>query len=331
MGAELKFGIIGYGKMGQIRHNAISKKDGCSVVAIHDPHKEVDKHLKVATPEEIIHNPQIDCVVVSTPNFLLKSHVIDALKAGKHVFSEKPPGRNLEETQAIAEIAKSSPGYLMFGFNHRHHESVCYAKKMVDSGKYGDVLWMRGRYGKSVNTEFGDNWRSQKNSAGGGIFLDQGIHMLDLFQLMVGPFPEVKSFVSNLYWKGDIEDNVFAIFRNEKGQVASLHSTMTQWRHLFSWEIFLEKGYIVLNGLKTSSNTYGKETLSFAKNRSSAPAATWSDEETLTFEIDNSWDRELGMFVEAISKREPLKQCGINDALELMKMVDQVYASSSQT
>ena len=154
---------------------------------------------------------------------------------------------------------------------------------MIDSGKFGNILWMRGRYGKSVPANFYNDWRSQKKLSGGGIFLDQGIHMLDLFMHFVGKFNEVKSMISNLYWDGDIEDNVFALFKNEKGQVASLHSTMTQWRHTFSLEIFLEKGYIVLNGLKTSSNSYGEEKLTLALNRTEAPSATWTDEDQYIF------------------------------------------------
>ena len=86
--------------------------------------------------------------------------------------------------------------------------------------------------------------------------------------------------MSNLYWKSEIEDNAFVILRNNNsGLVASLHSTMTQWRHLFSLEIFLEQGYLVLNGLKTSSGTYGDEILTIAKNRTEAPRAKWEDEE----------------------------------------------------
>jgi len=127
---------------------------------------------------------------------------------------------------------------------------------------------MRGRYGKSVDQSFYDQWRANPEHSGDGILLDQGIHMLDLFlHLHEGAFDQVEAFVSNLYWKMAIEDNVFAILKDsESGVVASLHSTMTQWRHLFSLEVFLSTGYMVLNGLKTSSGTYGDEVLSIAKN-----------------------------------------------------------------
>jgi 1,5-anhydro-D-fructose reductase (1,5-anhydro-D-mannitol-forming) len=213
----------------------------------------------------------------------------------------------------------------MFGFNHRHHESVIYTKKLIDSGEYGDILWMRGRYGKSVDTNFFSTWRAKKELAGGGIFLDQGIHMLDLFLMLCGDFEEVHALVSNLYWKLDIEDNVFAMFRNKKGQAASLHSTMTQWRHLFSLEIFLSRGYITINGLKTSSNTYGDEAMSIAKNRSAPPAAIWDKEEDMIFHVDNSWRRELEIFIDSIEKQTPVPVGNSGDALKLMRLVEEVY------
>lgn len=158
--------------------------------------------------------------------------------------------------------------------------------------------------------------------------MDQGIHMVDLFIMMSGGFDKVKADVSNLYWKQDIEDNVFAIYKNTKtGVVASLHSTMTQWRHLFSLEVFLENGYMVINGLKTSSGTYGEEVLSVAKNRSTAPAATWQDEEHITYSVNNSWASEVGHFFSAIKNDEEIKIGSSHDALELMNLIDMTYAN----
>ena len=157
--------------------------------------------------------------------------------------------------------------------------------------------------------------------------MDQGIHMLDLFLHFTDDFDKVKAFVSNLYWNMPIEDNVFCILKNsQSGVVASLHSTMTQWRHLFSLEIFLEKGYLVLNGLKTSSNTYGEEVLTIAKNRSTAPAATWEDEEKLTYPVDNSWGSEVEQFLSAIQAPSKTIQTGTStDALKLMSLIEDIY------
>jgi 1,5-anhydro-D-fructose reductase (1,5-anhydro-D-mannitol-forming) len=326
---NLKFGLIGFGKMGKIRHQTLNKMDKCSVQIVYeynDKNPTPENIERINSAEELIASNDIHAVLISVPNCLIKKYVIASLKAGKHVFCEKPPGINLTEVLEMKDAVLKSGRKLMFGFNHRHHNSIIKAKEEVDSGSFGKVLWMRGRYGKSVPENFFNDWRSEKKLAGGGIFLDQGIHMLDLFMHFVGKFNEVKSFVSNIYWKGDIEDNVFALFKNNKGQVASLHSTMSQWRHIFSLEIFMEQGYIVLNGLKTSSDSYGEEKLTIALDRSQAPAATWTDEQQHIFTIDDSWERELTLFRDAILNDCPIKTCGIEDAMHLMEMVDKVYS-----
>lgn len=325
----INVGIIGFGKMGQIRAKEVSYNGKGVVISVFDPNESADFQgfSRAKSAEGIIHDPAIDAVIICTPNILNKPLTTAALKAGKHVFCEKPPAFNAAEVEEIKKIAEVSGKKLMYGFNHRHHASIQRMKDLIDSQEYGNVLWMRGRYGKSVDKDFFQGWRSKKESAGGGIFLDQGIHMLDLFLYIGGEFDEVKSFVSRLYWKLDIEDNVFAIFRNSKtGMAASLHSTMTQWRHLFSFEVFLEKGYMVLNGLKTSSGTYGDEVLSIARNRSTAPAATWKDEERATYHSDSFWRSEIEHFLTAIHDDKPIEIGNINDALKLMQMVDKVYA-----
>jgi len=117
---------------------------------------------------------------------------------------------------------------------------------------------------------------------------------------------------------------------NEDGIVASLHSTMTQWRHLFSLEVFLEKGYMVLNGLKTSSNTYGKEELTIARNRSTAPAASWDDEERIEYEIDNSWQNEVDSFFDAVINDLPISSGSSLDSLNVMRLIDRIYENETK-
>ena len=214
----------------------------------------------------------------------------------------------------------------MYGFNHRHHDSIKKMKILIDEREFGKVLWMRGRYGKSVDEKYYDNWRAKRKYAGGGILIDQGIHMIDLFLYLGGDFDTVHASVSNLYWNLNVEDNVFATLENsETGLAASFHSTMTQWRHLFSLEVFLEKGYLILNGLKTSSNSYGDEVLTITKNRSVAPAATWEDEENITYHMDESWTSEAEEYFSAIRLERKVKIGNSVDALALMKIIDKIY------
>ena len=105
-----------------------------------------------------------------------------------------------------------------------------------------------------------------------------------------------------------------------------MHSTMTQWRHLFSLEIFLEKGYMVLNGLITSTMSYGEEVLSIARNRSTAPAATWKDEVKTQYTSNNSWQYEMDHFLNAINNNTKVTIGTSQDALQLMTIIDKIYA-----
>jgi len=320
-----KVGIIGYGRMGKIRHQAIDEVGYAEVIAISEP-SIGSNTIPNLTHDEIIHHPDINVIIVSTPNYLNKELTIRSLQAGKHVFCEKPPCFTAKDMEEIILAEKSSSKKLMYGFNHRHHDSIMYMKKLIENNEYGKILWIRGRYGKSVTPDFFNEWRAKKELSGGGILLDQGIHMLDLFLYLGGDFDTVKADVSNLFWKLDVEDNAFVILKNkETGIVASLHSTMTQWRHLFSLEIFMEKGYMVLNGLITSTMSYGEEVLSIAKNRSTAPAATWKDEVKIQYLNNNSWRYEMEHFFDAIHNDKPVEIGNSNDALKLMKIIDKIY------
>jgi len=204
--ATINIGIIGFGKMGQIRAKSIELSGKAKVKSIYDKNTFPNgiSYSIVENADEIINDSDIDAVFICTPNYLNEPLTIEALEAGKHVFCEKPPAFNSMEVEKIIVAEEKSGKKLMYGFNHRHHESIRHMKKLIDSEEYGKVLWMRGRYGKSVDRAFFDSWRSKKKLAGGGILLDQGIHMLDIFLMFGGNFDSVQADVSSLYWNLDI-------------------------------------------------------------------------------------------------------------------------------
>ena len=325
----IKVGIIGYGKMGMIRHDALNKDSRSKVVSIYDPElKNIALGIDIKKSAEEVLESGIDAVFICTPNYLIKELIIEALKRGINVFSEKPPGISLEETLEIERMERKVKNKtLMFGFNHRFHGSIIKMKEVINDNLLGNLLWMRGRYGKEVDENYLKDWRVDKTKSGGGILLDQGIHLLDLFLYFGGELDEVKSFVSNLYWKiPGIEDNVFAIFKNSKtGVCASLHSTMTQWRYLFSFELFFEKGSLILNGLKTSSGSYGDEKLIIIENIHPFVAGSSKKEKEIIFNEDLSWDLEIKHFFNSIEKKHKPIIGNSSDAILLMKTIDKVY------
>ncbi|MBT6438327.1 MAG: gfo/Idh/MocA family oxidoreductase, partial [Flavobacteriales bacterium] len=163
--------------------------------------------------------------------------------------------------------------------------------------------------------------------SGGGILLDQGIHMVDLMRLFVGEFTEVKSFISNDFWKCDVEDNAFALLRDNLGRVAMLHSSATQWQHKFSLEVSLSKGYIELSGILSGTKSYGQEKLIVGRRNT---LNTGSDSETVNNYLkDDSWKNEIYDFAEVIINKEQNHSGTVEDALATMKLVYKIYAADS--
>lgn len=218
-------------------------------------------------PADVI-NSDVNAIVIATPNRHTPSFVIEALDAAKRVFCEKPPGCSVEDAHAIMEAEARNPNCkLMFGFNHRFHVGIQEAKRIIDSASLGNIMWMRGIYGKGGGEQFDQSWRSDPEVSGHGILLDQGIHMLDLFRFFSGDFNDVKSMVTTSYRKIDMEDNAFALLRNDAGVVAMLHSSSTQWKHRFSLEIYCTDGYLSVNGILSSTRSYGDETITVARRK----------------------------------------------------------------
>lgn len=320
-------GIIGYGKMGKIRAEAIEQCGGI-VKYIYDINITGNEKYKNKPVDEIIKDKDVDIIFVCVPNYLNKQLTIDGMKNGKHVFCEKPPTLTVCELKEVIEVEKKTKKKLMYGFNHRHHDSVKYIKKLIDRKLLGDVIWLRGRYGKNVDQNYFNGWRSKKEYSGGGILIDQGIHMLDLFLCLTGSFDQIYSFLSYEYWniKG-IEDNAFVILKNNKtGITASLHSTMSHWRHLFSLEIFLTNGYLTLNGLKTPSGLYGNEVLTISNKNKVIKETEISKD--IMYKIDNSWISEVGCFFDSIKNNTNIKIGSSKDALNLMNIIDNIYSNN---
>lgn len=326
----IQCGIIGYGKMGRIRERVIREHPNGFVYGVYDPKADAVPLdiIRYTSVEEMLQDPSIDAIFNCTPNKFNKPNTIAALEAGKHVFCEKPPAFTVADVEEIIEVEKRSGKKLMYGFNHRHHASIQKMKRIVDGGEMGRILWMRGRYGKEVDENYFKGWRANKEMAGGGIMLDQGIHMLDLMLYLGGGFDEVQAMVSNLYWKMEgMEDNVFVNLRSSKtGICASLHSTMTQWRYIFSLEVFLERGSLVLNGLKTSSGAYGNEDLAIKRNAAHAAQVHFDSEEHVIYHTDESWEKEVKQFLSHIDRDESICIGNTQEALAVMQIINQIYA-----
>jgi predicted dehydrogenase len=327
MNDKLKVGIAGYGVVGKRRRHFIDMHPAFDTVAVCDRTLDGDgvfddgvryhRHYKSLLAEDL------DVLFVCLTNDIAPEVTIAGLENGLHVFCEKPPGRTVEDIEAVIAVEKDRPEQmLMYGFNHRYHDSVRDALNLVESGALGRVLNIKGVYGKSMFISYGcpSDWRVNRDVAGGGILLDQG--------MFAGEFTDITSYVTNDYWNYTVEDNAYALMRTDKGVVAMLHSTATQWRHRFNLEITCAEGAAILSGILSGSKSYGAETLTVVwrgDNDSGDPK-----EQTTRYNFDPSWADEIAAFADALVDGKPIEHGSSLDALKTMQLVYSIYKADAE-
>ena len=328
----MRVGIAGYGVVGKTRHRSIESNTSYQITAISESSEEARKFIPAGIKiyndyKSLIASADIDVIFISLPNQFASEAACLSLQRGLHVFCEKPPARTHAE---LLEVEKQSLKFpelkLMYGFNHRFHLSVEEAKLLIDSNSLGRLINMKGVYGKSQMISFNQtDWRTNREASGGGILLDQGIHMLDLMRYLSGEnFTEVFSIIDNAFWNFDVEDNAYVLMKSPKGLVAQLHSSATQWRHVFNLEITLERGSLILGGLLTGSKSYGDETLTVITSDPSKDKGM-PKESTSKYNEDVSWDNEIKYFANSLADNTSIERGSINDALETMRLIETIY------
>ena len=332
----MRVGIAGYGVVGKTRHRSIESNTSYKVTAISESNQEARQSIAPGLEvyndyQSLIANAEIDVIFISLPNQFAAEATCLSLQKGLHVFCEKPPARTHAELLEVEKKSLQFPASkLMYGFNHRFHLSVEKAKALIKSDSLGRIINMKGVYGKSQMISFNQtDWRTNREASGGGILLDQGIHMLDLMRyLSEEDFTQVFSFIDNAFWNFDVEDNAYVLMKSPSGLVAQLHSSATQWRHVFNLEITLERGSLILGGLLTGSKSYGDETLTIITSDLSKDNGT-PRESTSKYNEDVSWDNEIKYFANSLADNTSIERGSIHDAMETMKLIEVIYKSDS--
>src|SRR4030095_1540674 len=272
----MRVAIIGAGLQGKRRAPVVRDSPGAELVVVSAAHR--DHAQKLATEmkceagvgwEEIVTRPDIDIVLVCTTPDSHLAISIASMNHGKHVLCEKPLTRTIEEAEEMLAVARSTGRTLKCGFNHRHHPAVLLAYQLFKKGEIGKPLFGRCSYGIGGRPSYENEWRADPRAVAGGQFMEQGIHAVDLFRWFLGDFEEVTGLTATQYWKiSPLEDNGFALLRTSSGVIASIHSSLTQWKNLFQFEVFGSDGYIKVDGL---GGGYGTERLILGKRDFHAP------------------------------------------------------------
>ena len=329
---KLRVGIAGYGVVGKRRKECVDLHPDMEMVAICDQFFSDDEIIVDGLNSYQNYNDLLkedfDVLIVCLTNEIAPDVTIAGLNKGLHVFCEKPPGRSVEDIAKVIKMAKECPNQkLMYGFNHRYHDSVREAMRIINSNELGKIINLRGVYGKSQLITFNQpDWRTKREISGGGVLLDQGIHMVDLMRLFAGEFTQVHSFIKNNHWNYSVEDNAYALMQTEGGVVAMMNSSATQWRHRFHLDINFEKGSLILGGILSGSKSYGAETLTVV---SANPENDRGDpkEVTTRYNTDPSWYSEIKEFADCIIHDKNITNGASDDALQTMKLVYKIYYS----
>ncbi|MBV8284412.1 MAG: Gfo/Idh/MocA family oxidoreductase [Candidatus Eremiobacteraeota bacterium] len=270
-----------------------------------------------------VDDEHIDAIVICTPNAAVYDIALAALARGKHLLVEKPMGCNLAQAEALAAAAAASTGIFKVGFNHRYHPAISKAKELLDRGEVGRTISVRARYGHGGRPGYEKEWRCDPALSGGGELLDQGVHVADLLAWFAGVPDEAFAFLQSAVWPiAPLEDNAFGLLRYRSGVIASVHTSWTQWKNLFSFEIFGEAGSLSIDGL---GGSYGPERLIVAKRNRAGGAPSMREE---VFEgPDRSWAVEWHQFVDAIEQRTPYWGTPA-DGVAAMRIVNALYASA---
>lgn len=327
----MRVGIVGAGLQCKRRAPVLKESKDDALVAIASlelAHADAAARAFGCAAEKdwrvLVGRADIDAVIVCTPPHVHAEISIAALRAGKHVLCEKPLSRTLEEAIAMEKAAYETRRVLKCGFNHRHHPAVWEAKRRVTAGEIGAPTFARCRYGICGRPDYTKEWRADPSQAAGGQFIEQGTHGIDLIRWFLGDITEVSCMTARHYFKDQpMEDDGFALFRTATGGTASLHTSLTQWQNLFSFEVFGTDGYVRVEGL---GGGYGTELLYVGKRDFAAP---FQDQVIQYRGGDVSWRDEWREFAGAIrEEREPVG--GARDGVEAMRIALAAYEAEKQ-
>jgi len=321
----VRVAIVGCGLIGQKRARALA---GATLTVCCDLQLALAEKLAAVSPgaratdswEEAVTADDVDIVVVATVHKELAPISAAAAAAGKHVLVEKPGARRAAELDPVLAAAAKTGVRVRVGFNHRFHPAMQKAREILDSGVAGPLMFIRGRYGHGGGPGYDKNWRAVEELSGGGEAIDQGMHLIDLSRWFMGDFIGIQGQIATYFWDMPVEDNVFLLLTTPQGQTAQLHATWTEWKNLFSLEIYGKFGKIDISGLGRS---YGVEKLTYYQMLPDLLPPTKTEYEYPG--EDGSWELEFAAFLTDIREdREP--DPGIRDAQAALRIVEAVYA-----
>lgn len=325
----LSVAIAGCGLIGRARASALGPGD--RLLGAIDPVSDrarrlVAEHGGRACPEfDDLLDLGAEVVVVAATHDQLAPLSQRALEAGSHVLVEKPAALGTREVESLLQAAERAGRRVKVGFNHRFHPALHDLAAEVHSGDHGPLMHLRGRYGHGGRLGYDREWRAQPRRSGGGELIDQGMHLIDLSHWLAGPLPLHSALLRTHFWDIPVEDNAALMLGEPQGRAAPwamLHVTWTEWKNLFSIEVYCTTAKLQVDGLVRS---YGPQSLRIYRMSPELGPPTM-EERTYGTE-DLSWAAEWEHFASAIHSGASLLG-DLNDAHYAWTQVEAAYASS---
>jgi predicted dehydrogenase len=319
----MRIGIVGCGLIGSKRAAALS---GDPLVAVCDRDAARAAALAARHPgaaavtlDELL--ARSEAVVVATTNDHLAAITRQAVEAGRHVLVEKPAARSAAELEPLARLAANRGVTVRVGYNHRFHPAAQKAREILAGGACGPLMFVRARYGHGGRKGYDREWRANPLIAGGGELIDQGVHLIDLSRWFMGEeFADTTGRLLTAYWNMPVEDNAFLILTTKAGRIAHLHASCTEWKNLFSFEIYCRDAKLHLEGL---GGSYGVERLCHYRMR---PEMGPPDTSIYEYPLpDTSWATEWADFVAAATSGARGAGATLDDALATLRVVGEAY------
>lgn len=324
----LRVGIIGCGLIGIKRAMYINALGNLKSIC-DKSEKRIKNFIKITNKKnldiytdykKLLNDSKLNVVIISTTHNILSDIAIEAIKKNKHVFVEKPGGISLTKLNYIKTLAKKNNIKVKVGFNHRYHPAFLKIKELLkEKKKLGKIISIRAVYGHGGRIGYENEWRMNPKLSGGGQLLDQGSHLLDLSYMLLGKLKLEKAILKSYFWTKKVEDNVYLILSGKKEATVFLHTSCTEWKNKFLFEIFFENAKLEVNGLGRS---YGKEKLIFymMKKQMGPP----NIKEYIFPQKDLSWKKELEDFNrDIINNLKPIP--GIDEAIINLKTIKEIY------
>jgi predicted dehydrogenase len=329
--SELSVAVVGCGLIGAKRAAALDPGDrlvGCYDVDASTAASFAECHdtQTCASLEHLLETAP-DVVIVAAVHDQLAALAAAGMHAGAHVLVEKPGGVSTAQIDQLIACQRDTGRLVKVGFNHRFHPGIARAAEEVHSGRHGELMHVRARYGHGGRLGYEREWRAQPERSGGGELIDQGMHLLDLTHWIAGPLALHCALLRTHFWDAPVEDNAALMLGAAESRTepwAMLHVSWTEWKNLFSLEIYCRTAKIQVDGLVRS---YGAQRLRLYKM---GPELGPPELEQVDYpDEDGSWEREWASFKAAIATSDArLVNGDLHDARYAWEQIESAYAKS---